>query len=257
MPACRRASACVPASRLLLLTAAPTALRRCRHAGRRPGECNYGGKVTDAHDRTTLMTLLGCFYNPQLVSQGGYSLAATAADGYAAPGHTNLQVRWRRAMRRHARSTSRTDSCPMRHAPCAEPSSMACQRCKIMAMPPCIPPGPPPAGLPGLDPVPAGPHAAGRVWAARQRRHRQGPQRGAAAARQPAHAAEQQQQQRWWRWRRWRWRRQQGRRRARERRCWGWRSAGSTSASAGGCAFSRGRHCCHCGRHPGPAAAQL
>lgn len=31
------------------------------------GECNYGGKVTDAQDRRLLMTLLADFYNPKIL----------------------------------------------------------------------------------------------------------------------------------------------------------------------------------------------
>lgn len=30
------------------------------------GECNYGGKVTDAHDRHTLMTILRTYYTPKV-----------------------------------------------------------------------------------------------------------------------------------------------------------------------------------------------
>jgi dynein heavy chain len=56
------------------------------------GECNYGGKVTDGHDRHTLMTLLSTYYSPALVGTAGYSLAGTPTDGYAAPEHTNYKV---------------------------------------------------------------------------------------------------------------------------------------------------------------------
>jgi dynein heavy chain, axonemal len=38
------------------------------------GECNYGGKVTDAKDRRTLMTLLSGFYNEEVL-EGSYSLS--------------------------------------------------------------------------------------------------------------------------------------------------------------------------------------
>jgi dynein heavy chain, axonemal len=30
------------------------------------GECNYGGKVTDGHDRHTLMTVLATYYTPKV-----------------------------------------------------------------------------------------------------------------------------------------------------------------------------------------------
>ncbi|DBB17907.1 TPA: hypothetical protein ACH3X3_002922 [Trebouxia sp. C0006] len=34
------------------------------------GECNYGGKVTDAHDRHTLMTVLQTYYTPAMLEPG-------------------------------------------------------------------------------------------------------------------------------------------------------------------------------------------
>ena len=40
------------------------------------GECNYGGKVTDAQDRRTLTTLLQAFYNEDIL-YGGYALSAS------------------------------------------------------------------------------------------------------------------------------------------------------------------------------------
>lgn len=36
------------------------------------GECNYGGRVTDANDRRCLVSLLNIFYNHDLVSQENY-----------------------------------------------------------------------------------------------------------------------------------------------------------------------------------------
>lgn len=36
------------------------------------GECNYGGKVTDAHDRHTIMTILATYYTPELVENPSY-----------------------------------------------------------------------------------------------------------------------------------------------------------------------------------------
>ncbi|KAI8464307.1 MAG: dynein heavy chain and region D6 of dynein motor-domain-containing protein [Monoraphidium minutum] len=46
------------------------------------GECNYGGKVTDAHDRLLLSTLLGAFYTPALLGPGA---PLCAGGGYAVP----------------------------------------------------------------------------------------------------------------------------------------------------------------------------
>ena len=37
------------------------------------GECNYGGKVTDGHDRVTLMTILDDYYTDRLVLDPGYT----------------------------------------------------------------------------------------------------------------------------------------------------------------------------------------
>lgn len=46
------------------------------------GECNYGGKVTDSHDRHTLMTILGTFYTPSILEKG-YSFSPSGV--YHAP----------------------------------------------------------------------------------------------------------------------------------------------------------------------------
>ena len=39
------------------------------------GECNYGGKVTDGHDRHTLMTILADIYAPRAVEEEVYTLS--------------------------------------------------------------------------------------------------------------------------------------------------------------------------------------
>ncbi len=36
------------------------------------GECNYGGRVTDAHDRRTLASILDVFYCQPAVSTDSY-----------------------------------------------------------------------------------------------------------------------------------------------------------------------------------------
>ena len=48
------------------------------------GECNYGGRVTDGHDRHTLMTILDCFYNEDLL-EDDYRMGPD--DVYAVPGY--------------------------------------------------------------------------------------------------------------------------------------------------------------------------
>jgi dynein heavy chain len=46
------------------------------------GECNYGGRVTDAHDRRTLNCLLSLIYNPKILEEG-YKFSASEI--YTAP----------------------------------------------------------------------------------------------------------------------------------------------------------------------------
>lgn len=53
------------------------------------GECNYGGKVTDAHDRHTLMTVLTGYYTPAVLTEG-YSLSPSNI--YCVPRHTDHKV---------------------------------------------------------------------------------------------------------------------------------------------------------------------
>jgi dynein heavy chain, axonemal len=50
------------------------------------GECNYGGKVTDAHDRHTLMVVLDSVYTPSIIKDG-YRFCESGL--YYAPEHTD------------------------------------------------------------------------------------------------------------------------------------------------------------------------
>lgn len=50
------------------------------------GECNYGGKVTDAHDRTTLAVILADLYCPPILHDG-YHFSESGL--YYAPEHTD------------------------------------------------------------------------------------------------------------------------------------------------------------------------
>lgn len=54
------------------------------------GECNYGGKVTDAHDRHTLMTVLEVYYNERVANQEKVALSPSGK--YIIPAHTDYQV---------------------------------------------------------------------------------------------------------------------------------------------------------------------
>ena len=49
------------------------------------GECNYGGKVTDGHDRDTMMTLLNDYYNAELALGEDYKLSPRGK--YLVPPH--------------------------------------------------------------------------------------------------------------------------------------------------------------------------
>jgi hypothetical protein len=40
-------------------------------------EANYGGRVTDYHDRTTLGTILLDFYNDKVVNEPGHKLCGS------------------------------------------------------------------------------------------------------------------------------------------------------------------------------------
>uniref|UniRef100_A0A383V949 AAA+ ATPase domain-containing protein n=1 Tax=Tetradesmus obliquus TaxID=3088 RepID=A0A383V949_TETOB len=49
------------------------------------GECNYGGRVTDAHDRRTLASLLEIFYNESIFEEGYAFSPAPGCKQYCAP----------------------------------------------------------------------------------------------------------------------------------------------------------------------------
>lgn len=47
------------------------------------GECNYGGRVTDGHDRRLIMSLLAISYCPEILSQQKYKFSPSGI--YYAP----------------------------------------------------------------------------------------------------------------------------------------------------------------------------
>lgn len=55
-----------------------------------PGECNYGGRVTDDKDRRLLLSLLSTFYCKE-IEQDHYFLAP--GETYYIPPHGSYQVR--------------------------------------------------------------------------------------------------------------------------------------------------------------------
>ncbi|KAG2424724.1 hypothetical protein HXX76_014300 [Chlamydomonas incerta] len=52
------------------------------------GECNYGGKVTDSHDRHTLMTILATYYTPD-IHEPGYRFSTSGT--YYPPAYTGYK----------------------------------------------------------------------------------------------------------------------------------------------------------------------
>ena len=47
------------------------------------GECNYGGRVTDSHDRRVIIGILSIFYNKEIVQDDGYKFSESGI--YFAP----------------------------------------------------------------------------------------------------------------------------------------------------------------------------
>jgi dynein heavy chain len=54
-------------------------------------EANYGGRVTDYHDRTTLNTILMDFYNDNVVNEVGHKLCGS--ESYKAPNAEDINKR--------------------------------------------------------------------------------------------------------------------------------------------------------------------
>ena len=74
--------------------AAPVPLPALRYL---TGECNYGGRVTDAHDRRTLMSILDIFYTPAALGEG---YAFSPSGRYYAPpeGHAESYLGYIRGL---------------------------------------------------------------------------------------------------------------------------------------------------------------
>ncbi|KAG2430891.1 hypothetical protein HXX76_009864 [Chlamydomonas incerta] len=74
--------------------AAPVPLPALRYL---TGECNYGGRVTDAHDRRTLMSILDIFYTPAALTEG---YAFSPSGRYYAPpeGHAESYLAYIRGL---------------------------------------------------------------------------------------------------------------------------------------------------------------
>ena len=62
----------------------------CFHCLLPPGECNYGGRVTDDKDRRLLLSLLSTFYCKEIETDN-YHIAP--GDAYVIPPHGSYQVR--------------------------------------------------------------------------------------------------------------------------------------------------------------------
>lgn len=60
------------------------------HFNLSPGECNYGGRVTDDKDRRLLMSLLSIFYSRDLIEKDHYELCEGGL--YYVPAHSPYEV---------------------------------------------------------------------------------------------------------------------------------------------------------------------